>query len=249
MFLFFFAGYCFYKNLINFQREGLSHYNKIYEFDCNIRGQPSSISMTSVSGHLMTLDFVPTYRNWRSCSPEQLFEAPVTKICPENFINIKRTLEREIRSCDALIIWTDCDREGENIAFEIIQVCRAVKRNIQVFRAKFSDMTAASIHRAIQNLDRPDERQSLAVDVRCELDLRIGAAFTRFQTMRLQQVFPSKIADNLVSYGSCQIPTLGFVADRYKEVENFVPQTFWKIKCKYSLLLSWVSPKFSLFLQ
>jgi DNA topoisomerase-3 len=186
--------------------------------------------MTSVSGHLLSQDFVQSYRNWRGCNPEQLFEAPITKTCPENFINIKRTLEREIRFCQGLIIWTDCDREGENIGFEVINVCRAVKPNIQVYRAKFSDMTAASIHRALNNLGQPDELQSLAVDVRSELDLRIGAAFTRFQTLRLQQVFPSKITDSLVSYGSCQIPTLGFVAERYKEVQNFIPQTFWKIK-------------------
>jgi len=37
----------------------------------------------------------------------------------------QRTLEREIRGCQTLIIWTDCDREGENIGYEVIQVCRA----------------------------------------------------------------------------------------------------------------------------
>lgn len=188
--------------------------------------------MTSVSGHMLTHEFVQTYRNWRGCSPEQLFDAQVVKTCPENYVKIKETLEREVRSCQALIIWTDCDREGENIGFEIIDVCKAIKPNLTVYRAKFSDMTAASIFRALQTLAPPDLRQSQAVDVRSELDLRIGAAFTRFQTMRLQQVFPSQIANNLVSYGSCQIPTLGFVAQRYKEVENFIPQTFWKIKCE-----------------
>lgn len=81
----------------------------------------------------------------------------------------------------------------------------------------------------MENLIQPDERVSNAVDVRSELDLRIGAAFTRFQTLRLQKVFPANI-ENLVSYGSCQIPTLGFVAQRYKEIENFIARTFWKIK-------------------
>lgn len=40
---------------------------------------------------------------------------------------IQRTLEREVRQCQALVIWTDCDREGENIGFEIIDVCKAGK--------------------------------------------------------------------------------------------------------------------------
>ena len=38
---------------------------------------------------------------------------------------LKRTLEREVRKCQALIIWTDGDREGENIGFEIIECCQS----------------------------------------------------------------------------------------------------------------------------
>ena len=38
---------------------------------------------------------------------------------------MQKTLEREVRGADTLIIWTDCDREGENIGYEIIDVCRA----------------------------------------------------------------------------------------------------------------------------
>lgn len=197
----------------------------------NLRGQNAKIVFTSVSGHLLQHEFSSAYKNWKSCNPEQLFDAPVIKFCPENYQKIQKTLQREIRSCDALIIWTDCDREGENIGYEIIDVCTAIKRNIVVHRAKFSDMTGASLTRAMNNLIQPDQRISNAVEVRSELDLRIGAAFTRFQTMRLQNVFPDNI-ENLVSYGSCQIPTLGFVAQRYKEIENFVARTFWKIKRK-----------------
>lgn len=186
--------------------------------------------MTSVSGHLLSLEFLLSYRNWRSVDPQSLFDAPVRKNCTQDFEAIKRTLEREIKSCQGLIIWTDCDREGENIGFEIINVCRNIKNNITVHRAIFSEITAGSVNRALQNLKTPDKRQSDAVDVRMELDLRTGAAITRYQTMRLQRLFPEKIADKLISYGSCQIPTLGFVAERYKEVEAFVSEPFWKIK-------------------
>jgi len=65
---------------------------------------------------------------------------------------------------------------------------------------------------------------------RQELDLRIGAAFTRFQTLRLQRRFPRHLANQLLSYGSCQFPTMGFVVERYKAIEEFIPETFWKIK-------------------
>jgi len=53
----------------------------------------------------------------------------------------QKTLEKEVRSCHALIVWTDCDREGENIGFEIIDTCRNIKPQILVQRAKFSEIT------------------------------------------------------------------------------------------------------------
>ncbi len=51
---------------------------------------------------------------------------------------IKRTLEREARQCNWLVLWLDCDREGENIAFEVLEVCKNVNRRLQVYRAHFS---------------------------------------------------------------------------------------------------------------
>ncbi|XP_030646362.1 DNA topoisomerase 3-alpha [Chanos chanos] len=212
------------------KREGLSVYNKIYEYEYNLFGQDVSVSMTSVSGHLLALEFKAPFQKWHSCNPVLLFDAEVEKYCPENSVNIKRTLEKEVRQCQALIIWTDCDREGENIGFEIIDVCKAVKPNIQVFRARFSEITPNSIRRACETLTEPDINVSDAVDVRQELDLRIGASFTRFQTLRLQKIFPDSLSNQLISYGSCQFPTLGFVVERFKAIQAFIPESFFKIK-------------------
>lgn len=212
------------------RREGLSKFNKIYEYDYHLFGQNVSVTMTSVSGHLLGLEFKAPFQKWHSCNPVLLFDAEVEKYCPDNMIQIKRTLEKEARQCQALIIWTDCDREGENIGFEIIDVCKAVKANIQVFRAKFSEITPNSIRRACETLTEPDVNISDAVDVRQELDLRIGASFTRFQTLRLQKIFPASLANQLISYGSCQFPTLGFVVERFKAIQAFIPETFFKIK-------------------
>ena len=57
-----------------------------------------------------------------------------------------------------------------------------------------------------------------------------GAAFTRFQTMRLQKIFPRTLANMLISYGSCQFPTLGFVVERFLAIEKFKPESYWKLK-------------------
>lgn len=185
--------------------------------------------MTSVSGHLLSLEFTNQYKNWRTCDPLELFSARVEKGCSDDYIKIKRTLEKEVRSCQKLIIWTDCDREGENIGYEIIDVCKAIRNNLDVYRAIFSEITAPAVNRAVRDLKRPNKLVSDAVDVRMELDLRIGAAFTRFQTLRLQKAFPNHLAENLISYGSCQFPTLGFVVERYKDRENFIAEPFWRI--------------------
>ena len=68
-----------------------------------------------------------------------------------------------------------------------------------------------------------------AVQARSEHDLRVGAAFTRFQTLLLQKHF-DEFADGsqgVVSYGPCQFPTLGFVVERWARIETFVPEEFW----------------------
>lgn len=54
-------------------------------------------------------------------------------------------------------------------------MCKNIKPNIQVFRAKFSEITAASIFRALNNLGEPNKNVSNAVDVRQEMDLRTGS--------------------------------------------------------------------------
>ena len=79
-----------------------------------------------------------------------------------------------------MIIWTDCDREGEAIGFDIIDICVQTKQNLDVYRAKFSALTKEDLENAATNLERPKKSLSDAVKVRQEIDLRIGDSFTRF---------------------------------------------------------------------
>ncbi|XP_027942134.1 DNA topoisomerase 3-alpha isoform X2 [Vigna unguiculata] len=218
-------------------REGRSRYNKIFEFNYTIRGQPCHMLFTSVTGHLMELEFDERYRKWHACNPADLFRAPVNKYVPEDKKDIKRTLEEEARRCQWLVLWLDCDREGENIAFEVVDVCTAVNPRLNIKRARFSALIEREIHHAVQNLEEPKKCLADAVDARQEIDLRIGASFTRFQTMLMKDAFVIDTATdgrNLVlSYGPCQFPTLGFVVERYWEIQAHEPEQFWFINCAH----------------
>lgn len=54
-------------------------------------------------------------------------------------------------------------------------------------RAKFSEITRQSVERALQTLEEPNEAMSKAVDVRSELDLRIGTDSIKNHIMNRNQ--------------------------------------------------------------
>lgn len=37
----------------------------------------------------------------------------------------------------------------------------------------------------------------------------------------------------MISYGSCQFPTLGFIVERYRAIQDFVREPFWKLKVSW----------------
>ncbi|KAJ5615743.1 hypothetical protein N7537_000857 [Penicillium hordei] len=208
-----------------------NQYVKNYEFEFNFGGAwgNCSVTMTSVVGHLTGLDFDRQYKGWMSCPPGSLFEAPVQETVDKDKLPIAENIRNQAKYSKALFIWTDCDREGEHIGSEVRTQAKAGNARIEVKRAKFSNTESAHVRRAALEPVNLDEYQASAVAARIELDLRIGAAFTRLQTLQLQTVVTA-LKEKVISYGSCQFPTLGFVVDRYLRVQNFKPETFWGIK-------------------
>ena len=141
-------------------------------------------------------------------------------------------LASEAKGCDYIVLWLDCDKEGENICFEVLDAVRSSMRRQDrntVFRAKFSSITDKDIVAAMNKLGEPDENQSRSVDARQELDLRIGCAFTRFQTRFFQGKY-GDLDSSLISYGPCQTPTLGFCVDRHDTIQTHKPESYWVLQ-------------------
>jgi DNA topoisomerase-3 len=66
----------------------------------------------------------------------------VQVVIPQDKKAIESNLLQEALQARSLMIWTDCDREGEHIGSEIVQVCKKAKPNIAVTRARFSAIIA-----------------------------------------------------------------------------------------------------------
>ena len=169
-------------------RRGASQYNMIWEFPYTVMGQRCDMVFTSVTGHVMGLDFPPSHRGWNTCNPRELIDgARVVKQVDKGKEKVAENLRKEASRCAWLILWLDCDREGENIAFEVMDICKQSKPGIRCLRARFSALSHNDVTRALANLRDPNPHESMAVDMRQELDLRFGSAFTRFNTLLLQR--------------------------------------------------------------
>lgn len=151
-------------------------------------------------GHVSEMNFEPSYSSWERLSPIELMNAPVVCSPMETMKSLCSSLESLARGSDLLVICTDCDREGEYIGDEIRTICTQAKRGLEVRRAHFSGLTRAELVRALEHSRPLDQRMVDSVKARMELDLRMGAALTRYQTIKLRRGSTEK--GPIVSYGT-----------------------------------------------
>ena len=215
----------------------------VHYWDGNFEGLPASFKMTSVIGHVLSIDFPSDYQSWEKTDPGTLFEAPTVKSEANPKARVCRHLQSEAKGADALVLWLDCDREGENICFEVIdnterwmsppQTLPPTLKKQRIYRARFSAISAPEIKGAMANLVSPNKAEALAVDARQELDLKVGVAFTRFQSRYFQSKY-GNLDSSVISYGPCQTPTLNFCVERHQAIQTFQPEPFWVVRPQVS---------------
>ena len=203
-------------------------------FDGYFKGIKSRFTVSAVAGHIYTSDFMREHNNWGNIDESDLYNVPIVKLEANRKMKMPNFIQKLSSGKDIICLWLDCDSEGENICYEVIYNCLPYmnKKNYQqIYRAKFSSLTKKDLKYAFDNLnDPPNKNESMSVDCRQVIDLKIGISFTRFLT---SSILPSlegiSNTTKFLSYGPCQTPTLWFCVERMKEIKNFQSRQYYKI--------------------
>lgn len=195
----------------------------VYEFYQN----EQKWKIMGLAGHIMGYDFPQYMKDWKSIDPKILLEtAPVKTITKSSFAQAIISLSKD---ASMIILACDFDREGENIGCEAKDIAEKIS-SAPIKRAKFSSLSVSEINKAFSNLVEPNISMAKAADARQILDLKMGAAFTRYLTLEVRKKVRTK---EILSIGPCQTPTCGFVYEREKNINNFKPEDFWRIEALF----------------
>ena len=206
----------------------------LISFDGYFQGIKSKFTVSAVAGHVYTSDFMREHNKWENIDESELYNVPIVKLEANRKMYMPNFIQKISSGKDILCLWLDCDSEGENICYEVIYNALPYmnkKSYQQIYRAKFSSLTKKDLKYAFDNLyDPPNKNESMSVDCRQVIDLKIGVSFTRFLTSTILPALEEvNNSTNILSYGPCQTPTLWFCVERMKEINNFKPKQYYRI--------------------
>ena len=132
-----------------------------------------------------------------------------------------------LKKADNLLLATDPDREGEAIAWHLLQLLdeRGLTVDKQISRVVFHEITKKAINNAVSH---PREIADSLVDAqqaRRALDYLVG--------FNLSPLLWRKVQRGL-SAGRVQSPALRLICERDAEIEAFVPREYWRIEARTS---------------
>ena len=145
------------------------------------------------------------------------------QISPKSTKHVKAMVDAAKR-CDQILLAPDPDREGEAIAWHIIEALKkkkAIAASTPIKRVVFNSITKSSIIDAVENPRELDMDLVNAQQARRALDYLVG--FT------LSPILWRKLPGSR-SAGRVQSVALRIICDREEEIEAFKPREYWDIK-------------------
>ena len=127
-----------------------------------------------------------------------------------------------VKDADTIVLASDPDREGEAIAWHILEELKARNKikDKKIERVVFHEITKSAVTEAIKNPRSIDDNLVSAYMARRALDYLVG--------FNLSPVLWRKLPGSK-SAGRVQSVALRLVCERENEIENFKPEEYWTI--------------------
>ncbi len=195
----------------DFKEGGISN----YRFDNTV--------VVGLRGHVVEVDFVEGYSNWRSAerTPRSLIDAQTIKIPTEK--KIVALLQKLAKKSDIVTIATDFDTEGELIGKEATN-----------WSGRSTPPSKSTGHGSAPLLPKRSGRhfpiQPISILHSQPQEKPPGH---RSHVGGIPHPFfkPSSTqgGNNILSVGRVQSPTLTMIVDREKEIDAFIPEKYWQL--------------------
>jgi DNA topoisomerase-1 len=154
----------------------------------------------STLGVAVDEDFAPTY------------------LVPRDKTKIVKELKESVQRAREIFLATDPDREGEAIAWHLVQATDAEAKPIR--RVVFHEITPEAVTAAIAHPRDIDDRLVDAQQARRVLDRLVGYVVSPLLWKKVKRG---------LSAGRVQTAALRIVVEREREVLAFVPQEYWTL--------------------
>jgi len=149
---------------------------------------------------------------------------PKYQVLPESKKHLD-ALKKEVKKSDRLILATDLDREGEAIAWHLLEALKIDEQaeSPEVRRVVFHEITRSAIEKAMAeprsiSRDLVDAQQTRSI-----LDYLVGFNLSPFLWKKIRYG---------LSAGRVQSVALRMICEREKEIEAFQSQEYWSIEAQ-----------------
>lgn len=140
-------------------------------------------------------------------------------VVPGRAKKVVTELKKRIKASEAIYFATDEDREGEAIAWHLLEALKPKTKH--VYRITFDEVTKKAIQHAIEH---PREINTNLVDAqqaRRILDRLVGYELSPFLWNKVRRG---------LSAGRVQSVAVRLIVEREREIEAFTPQEYWSIE-------------------
>ncbi|MCG8567751.1 MAG: type I DNA topoisomerase [Desulfobacterales bacterium] len=154
-----------------------------------------------------------------------------------DYVNIKdkskiiSNLKKNAKGTQEVYLAPDPDREGEAIAFHIMDVLK--KKDRKFHRVLIHELTKKGITEALESPMEPDRDKYDAQQARRKLDRLVGYQISPLLWQKVQRG---------LSAGRVQSVTVKIICDREREIRAFEPEEYWTITAD---LFSDIPPDFN----